>query len=108
MSELRVMRQRHMDAADALDRSADLPPYGSDAQCAKTTTIETYPTSATAFYACNPVQITGTQTEGAAATLTVDASTVIYAENVGSQIPPSGTYLVIHSVNSRWCFRYDG
>ena len=73
-----------------------------------TTTIASYPTSAGAFYACNPQQVTGTVAEGASPTYLTDTSTIVYALNVGTQIPPDGTELVIHSVGGRWVFRYDG
>jgi hypothetical protein len=108
MSDLRVMRDRHTALADALDRSGDLDSYASAAMIAITTTVDTYPTTAGAFYAVNPQRITGTVAEGASPTYATDPSTVVYALNVGSQIPPDGTELVIHSVGGRWCFRFDG
>ncbi len=108
MSDLRVMRERQIAASSALDRSGDLAPYASAALIVVTTTVTTYPTSAAEFYACNPRQITGSVAEGASPVYTTDTSTVVYALNVGTQIPPSGTELVVHSVGGRWCFRYDG
>jgi len=107
-NDLRVLRDRQLAASDALDRSGGQDPYGSAAMCVITTTVETYPTVAATFYACNPELLTGTEAEGTAATFTVDTSTIIYAVNVGTAIPPSGTKLVIHAVGGRWAFRYDG
>ena len=64
-SDLRRMRDRQIAAANALDRSGDQSPYASAAQVAITTQIATYPTSANAFYACIPQQLTGSVAEGA-------------------------------------------
>jgi hypothetical protein len=108
VNDLRVMRERQLEAGDALDRLPDLDVYGSAAVCAITTTVTTYPTAAAEFFACNPELVTGTETEGGAATFTVDASTVIYGLNVGTAIPPNGTKVILHAIGGRWAFRYDG
>jgi hypothetical protein len=108
MNDLRVMRERQLATSSALDRSTGQDLYGSAALCVITTTVMTYPTSAAAFYACNPELLTGAETEGAAATFTADTATVVYAVNVGTAIPPSGTKIVIHAVGGRWVFRFDG
>jgi hypothetical protein len=108
MNDLRVMRERQSAAADALDRAAAGDPYGSAALCCTTTTVDTYPTSAARFYGCNPNLIYGDETEGATPSFSADGATVLYALNLGTAIPPSGTTVVVHSVGGRWCFRYDG
>jgi hypothetical protein len=108
VSELRVIRERLSIASDALDRSSSQDDYGSAALCVITTTVTTYPTTAATFYGCNPEVITGTETEGATATFTADATTVIYCLNCGTAIPPSGTKVVAHAILGRWIFRYDG
>jgi hypothetical protein len=102
------MRERQTVANNALDRSAAADPHGSAAQCVITTTFASYPVAAGNFYACNPEILTGSEAEGAVPTFTADTATVVYAFNLGSAIPPSGTKLVIHAVGGRWCFRYDG
>jgi len=107
MSDLRVMRERQAIASSALDRSGDLDTYASSAAIVQTTTVMTYPTNAAGYYACAPQQLTGSIVEGGAATYSAYGST-LYALNVGSQIPPVGTYLVVHSVGGRWAFRFDG
>jgi hypothetical protein len=109
MNDLRILRDRQAAAENALDRSAAAgDQFGSAAMCAITTTVATYPTTAAAFYACNPELLTGAETEGAAATFTADTATVVYALNLGTAIPPSGTKIVAHSAGGRWTFRYDG
>jgi hypothetical protein len=109
MNDLRILRGRQAAAEDALDRAAATSDnFGSAAMCAVTTTVTTYPTTAAAFFACNPEMLTGAETEGAAATFTTDTATVVYALNLGTAIPGVGTKLVIHSAGGRWTFRYDG
>ena len=109
MNDLRILRDRQAAAENALDRQAAAgDQFGSAAMCAITTTVTTYPTSATAFYACNPELLSGAETEGAAATFTTDTATVVYALNLGTAIPAPSTKIVIHSAGGRWTFRYDG
>lgn len=107
MNDLRILRDRQTAASIALDRNGGQDPYASAAMVVITTTVTTYPTSAAEFYACNPELLTGSEAEGATPTFTVDTATIVYALNLGTAIPPNGTYLVIHSVGGRWCFRYD-
>jgi hypothetical protein len=73
---------------------------------AQTTAVKNYPTTATAFYAVVPCDIDGGENEGSAATYVPRTSSVAYAFNLGTQIPPSGTMVVCHAVGGRWCFRY--
>jgi hypothetical protein len=109
MSELRTIRDRLIDGAD--DRDVDLgrePPDCDAAEIIQTTTVTTYPTTAAAFYAYNPGEVNGTEAEGGAATYVVDTSTILYALNLGTMIPPNGTYVLAHHVGGRTVFRYDG
>jgi hypothetical protein len=108
MNDLRVMRERQLDMSAALDATGDLDTYAQPALVIQTTTVSTYPAAAAEYYACNPVQLSGPETEGATPTFTVDTSTTLFALNLGTQIPPNGTYLVIHGGSGRWSFRYDG
>lgn len=71
-----------------------------------TTALASYPTAAQAFYACKPNLITGTETEGAAGTLTPGTKTFL-ALNLGKTVPPSGTTVICTFVENRWVFRYD-
>jgi hypothetical protein len=109
MNDLRILRERQLAASTALDRSeAAADPYGAASMVVITTTVSSYPTASVAFYACNPELLTGSETEGSTPTFTADTSTVVYALNVGSAIPPNGTKVVIHAGSGRWAFRYDG
>jgi hypothetical protein len=104
----RIERERHSDLARVVDQIPGNSSGGTAARIVTTTTITTYPTSAAEFYACNPTEIDGTETEGGSASYTVDADQVLYVLNVGTAIPPSGTRVVAHAVGGRWVMRYDG
>lgn len=80
-------------------------PCGSPCVVLKTATQTTYPTTANVWYHCLLVDVTGTQTEGAAATRT-DSAKAVQAYNLGSGVPPAGTYVVGCFVPYGWTFRY--
>jgi hypothetical protein len=108
MKDLRVIRDRSKAVEKTTDRAQGLAPVGAAAILAQTTTVSTYPTTASVFYACVPADIDGNESEGASATYVQEDSTVFYAWNAGTQIPPAGTTIVCHAVDGRWVFRYDG
>ena len=108
MNDLRVIRDRPKALQMTIDRTQGLATVGAAAVLAQTTTVSTYPTTASAFYACVPADIDGNESEGASATYVQEGSTVFYAWNAGTQIPPTGTTIVCHAVGGRWVFRYDG
>ena len=107
VDEARQLRTRHADLADALDR-IDSDVGGGAVALAVTTTAAAYPTTAGAFYAVNPAEVDGAETEGATATFAADASRVFYALNLGTAVPPSGTYVIVAAAGGRWVFRFDG
>ena len=109
MNDLRILRDRQWAERESVDTaSGGAEARGSSAMLAQITTVETYPTTATAFYAVVPCDIDGGESEGAAATYVARTGSVAFALNLGNQIPPSGTTVVCHAVGGRWCFRYDG
>lgn len=109
MQDARILRDRQAVHSDALDRTlAGGPNVASAAILAKTTTITTYPTAAAAYYAVIPADAGGTETEGQPASYVPRTGNVLLALNLGSQIPPAGTYVICHAVGGRWVFRYDG
>lgn len=108
MSDARIMRGRQEDAAAAVKRLVIAGHHGSEAVLVQTRVAATYPTTASAFYACTPLRIEGPETEGAAATFSGDTSRTIMAFNLGAKAPPVGTKLIVHSCDGRWTFRYDG
>lgn len=109
MNDLRILRDRQWDGREALDTGlGGAGAGGSSAMLAQTTTVTTYPTTASAFYAVVPCDIDGSESEGASATYVPRTGSVAYALNLGTRIPASGTMVVCHAVGGRWCFRYDG
>lgn len=102
-------RLRSRDDDDRERRAA--PPgqssRGAPTMVGRTKTVGTYPTAAAKFYACSPVGVTGPESEGSSGTKTVDTSATIYAFNLGTAIPPSGTDVLLTFVDSRWVFRWD-
>ncbi len=104
-----IYRLRSRDDDDRAGRA--VPPgqasRGAPTMVGRTKTVGTYPTAAGKFYACSPVGVTGAETEGASGTTTPDTSATIYAFNLGSAIPASGTDVLLTFVNSRWVFRWD-
>lgn len=105
--ETGLIRDRHQAEQRGLDRKTGRAPEGAAALLAQTSTVSTYPTTASAFFACLPTDIDGSEAEGASATYVQESSTVFYAWNAGTQIPPVGTAIVCHAVGGRWVFRYD-
>jgi hypothetical protein len=106
VSELRVLRERQQGDSDALDRDGG-DVFGSAALVVRTGMTTTYPTTSNVYYTCSSYQITGTEVEGGAGSLTADSG-LLMALNLGTAIPPIGTAVVAHSVGGRWVFRYDG
>jgi hypothetical protein len=108
MNEFRILRQRQDGLLAAADRLTSFGEDGGLAILAQTTTVSHYPTAAGAFYACVPLQVDGAEAEGAAASFAADASRTLFAYNLGTQVPPAGTKVILHSCGGRWTFRYDG
>ncbi len=107
MSELRVQRARLGDLEGTVDNRAPRPAGGGAAALLSLTTETTYPTTAGVYYAANFCDLGGAEVEGGTASFT-SHSAVVYALNVGTQVPPSGTKVVGHAVGGRWIFRFDG
>lgn len=106
-NDIRRLRIEDGYYLDDLSRAEPPPVTGAPSIVGKTTSVTTYPAAASAFYSVVPQSVLGTETEGAAATLTA-RSGVVLALNLGTAIPAVGTYVICTYVNSRWVFRYDG
>lgn len=107
--DARILRDRLAAYDDAFDAAQ----AGGDEDCSaaflgKTTTVTTYPSTASAFYAVNPVSVVGTEAEGASASYVPTTGVVVYALNLGGSVPGVGTYVLCHSCGGRWTFRFDG
>jgi hypothetical protein len=105
--ELRILRDRLAAMDDAFDNSqGGGETYGSAALLAQVST--TGQTNPQVFFALVPLDVDGTETEGSPATYVPQTGTTVYGLNLGSQVPPQGTNVVLHAVGGRFCFRYDG
>jgi hypothetical protein len=107
MAATESTRLRLDDAAlqDALLEAAAHSPPGSACYVLKTATQSTYPTTINAYYHCQLVAVTGTETEGTDAIHT-DLGKFLKAYNYGTAIPPVGTYVVGNSLNYGFAFQY--
>lgn len=108
MSESRLLRDRQEEADAAFRRLAAAGDDGSTAMLVQTKAFATYPTSASAFFACSPLRVDGPEVEGSAASFSSDDSRTVFAYNLGAKAPPVGARLLVHSCGGRWTFRYDG
>lgn len=104
----RILRERILDAEGDIDSGYSPCPDAGVSAVGVTATVSAYPTTAQAFYAIHPAEVDGTPVEGGSATYSDDSTTVIYAFNVGSLVPPSGTRVICHHSGGRWTFQYDG
>jgi len=104
--EAATLRRRHMDLLDQIDRKTESA-AGNSTVLVKTVTVSTYPTAVQSFFGVQRAIVSGTEAEGQTPTFTLHGST-FYAANVGSTVPPSGTYVLASLVGGRWEFRYDG
>ncbi len=96
------------DLGEQLDLGPEEGSEGTISQLVQTITEDTYPTSAGSFFACQPLLVDGSETEGAAAAFTPDPARTVYAYNLGTQIPAVSTRLIITAVGGRWVFVYNG
>ncbi|MDR3639059.1 MAG: hypothetical protein P4L84_34965 [Isosphaeraceae bacterium] len=107
-SEAQRLRLDDTRMADSHTRAEQAPDGCTAILVCQTTKVTTYPTSAKAYYAVQAQLVGGTETEGSAGSYSSDGTSVFYALNLGSVIPPQGTIVVCYYVDYRWVFRYDG
>lgn len=104
----RLERSRIQDANDDIDALRKDSSGSSSVDLVQTITVTTYPALVSAFFAVTPLLVDGTEREGAVASFTPDPSRTFYAYNMGTQIPPPGTKLLVAEAGGRKVFRYDG
>ena len=102
---MRIDRERHATAEEDLDRLPD----PTDASSSNASVLVTVGKGAGpgSVYSCTTCTATFDETEGASPTITCGSPT-IYALNVGTEDPGSGTQLLVYDVVGRYAFRYDG
>lgn len=101
------LRGEDDDWSDEATRGEQPGNLGEAVLVGRTTRVGTYPTAAGAYYAVRPQVVGGAEVEGGTATLANATNGVIYALNLGTTIPPEGTYVICTFIGSRWIFRYD-
>ena len=106
--DARILRERATHAERRLDDATELPPDSSVTLVAITTVLTSYPTAASAYFAMIPCEIAGAATEGASPAFNQISGASFTALNLGSAVPPQGTYVLCHGAGGRWTFRYDG
>jgi hypothetical protein len=104
--EAKRLRVRDEAIADNLSVLPFIMDAGSPCMIAQTTKLSIYPSTAQQFFACQPVAVLGTETEGSQAIFTTHASTFL-ALNLGGTVPPQGTNVIASFTGNRWVFRYD-
>lgn len=84
------------------------PDYVGAAPCllARTKTLNTYPSNAASFFACEPLAVLGAEVEGGPGTVSGNGTT-FFAMNLGATVPPVGAQVIVTYVFNRWVFRYD-
>ena len=101
------LRVREAIRADASKRREAGTTEGAPCALAQTIVEHSYPTASSCFFACLAQNVLGTEVEGGAAIVTSDGA-IFHALNLGSAVPPVGTYVLTTFVADRWVFRYDG
>lgn len=73
----------------------------------RTFTDSTYPTTPRAFYLVSIQTVLGPEGEGLPGQL-IDTGEIKLAMNIGTVVPPIGSYVVVSLVRFKWVFRYSG
>lgn len=89
-----------------IDRGRGSDFYGSTSFVGRTVAVDSYPTTAGAFYAVTPQRLAGDEEEGEAVEYDAEDYGPLYAYNTGAKIPPEGTAVLVSSVSNRMVFTY--
>lgn len=104
-NDLQVLRQRSSDRIIRTDRLILPDPVTTPRILVRTVSGGSYPTATGKYYLCNPVSISGSESENGTGTLTADTSITIPVLLVRG-VPPAGTDLVARSIGGRWVSEY--
>jgi len=107
LDEAKRLRGRDEALLDDLSRRDRTPSFGSPSLVVQTRTLNTYPTSAQRFYACVAQTVLGVEIEGGPGSF-APGPAGFFALNLGTSVPPEGTYVLATFIESRWVFRHDG
>ena len=103
--ESRTLRARQSDLGDEIDRQPLADIGTSAALLVRTVAVSSYPTTAGVAYGVQALDLSVSEAEGATPTLTVLAGK-FFAINLGSNIPPVGTSLLVELVQGKYVFVY--
>ncbi len=95
------------DLGKKVTRTSPNPSPASPTLVVRTKTLSSYPRNPGSFFACEHMSVFGNEIEGMSGSLTSCGST-LFALNLGSAVPASGTVLLVAFVENRWVFRHDG
>ncbi|MGE3818087.1 MAG: hypothetical protein AB7I30_01510 [Isosphaeraceae bacterium] len=104
--EAKTLARRGETLAGDLQRLGQDAPVGAPSVLARTRVSTSYPSTARSFHSCVPVTLLGTEVEGGPGVFAESASSFL-ALNLGSKVPPPGTYILATFVADRWVFRHD-
>lgn len=97
------LRARQADADALASAAPGISGYGP-CLVAKVTTASG--PAAPGYFKVEIQDVSGTETEGGAGTLTASGQFLI-ALNLGSAVPAAATAVIVHRVRHRWVFRYS-
>ncbi len=101
------LRNRAASTFDEIDRRDALPPLDGARQLIQIANLGAMPSTAGLYFAAHPVSMTGFETEGGTASLSV-SSQIIYPLIVGRRAPVAGDILVARGVGTRWVAQKSG
>ena len=108
--EARILRDRQAAFEDALDAAAQASesrPFASARLLVQIYNGGSMPSSPDLWYFTHPVLAYGAETEGGAATFSVDTATTVPVIVLGG-VPSVGDYLTAYSVGGRWVAEKKG
>lgn len=105
-NEARRLQRLEAALSDELQRYPSESNAGAPSLVAQTFALKTYPTTAQAYYACQPLTVLGAEIEGNQGAVSVNSAS-FFALNLGSTVPPVNAQIIVTFVNNRWVFRYD-
>lgn len=105
--EMLILRDRLAAIDNALGRLAT-PADGTAYRVFRVYDAGHIPASLPKFFACRPVDVGGTEAEGATATTTEESGVTEYVGVFGGKVPVAGDYLVASIVGGRWLAEHGG
>lgn len=106
--ELTRQRRRLEDLESGVVDGGTGASQGASTVLVKTSTKGSYPMDPDRYFYCQCCRIGGPEVEGGDGTVDPIGGAFLYAYNIGSRVPPSGTVLHATFVAGRWIIRYDG